>query len=171
MTYSWIPFERFLFGHDEWRSYRAINEIEVYCDLLEHLEERIDDLETRGKDDEVTLINVQAVISSYSIEIAMKSLWALDHPDKPVPHTHDLVKIFDGLEDETKKSLAGLQLTRQELQQMPTPFTSNRYSMEQGGRDIAVYSASLLRDVTQLLRDNLEESKKALFKPPNSSTA
>ena len=112
MTYMKIPFERFLLGHDYWRSYRAINEIEVYCNLLEHLEERIDALETRGQDEEVTLINVQAVISSYPIEIAMKSLWALDQPDKSVPHTHNLVKIFGGLKDETKKSLAGLQLTR-----------------------------------------------------------
>ena len=38
MTYSTIPFERFLFGHDEWRSHRAINEIEIYCELMEHLE-------------------------------------------------------------------------------------------------------------------------------------
>ena len=171
MTYSPIPFERFLFGHDEWRSYRAIAEIEIYCELMEHLEGRIDALEIRGKDEEVTLSNVQAVISSYAIEIAMKSLWALDHPDASVPHIHDLVKIFDGLKDETVKSLKGLQLTRQVLQDMPTPFTSNRYSMEHINRDISVYPAPFLREVTQLLRDKLRESKKSLFNPPQSSTA
>ena len=138
---------------------------------MEHLEGRIDDLATRGAAEDLTLINVQAVISSYAVEIAMKSLWALDHPSKPVPHIHDLVKIFDGLKKETVKALEGLQLTRQVLQEMPTPFTNNRYSMEHGDRDISVYPAPFLREVTQLLSDKLRESKKSLFKPSQSSTA
>ena len=83
-------------------------------------------------DEKAALIDVKAVISSYAIEIAMKSLWALDHPDKSVPHTHDLVKIFDDLKEETKSSLEDLQLTRDVLERMPTPFTNNRYSMEFG---------------------------------------
>ena len=171
MTNGSIPFERLLFGHDEWRSHRAIAEIEIYCELMEHLEGRIDDLATRGAAEEVTLRNVQAVISSYAIEIAMKSLWALDHPDESVPHIHNLVKIFDGLKDETVKSLEGLQLTCQVLQDMPTPFTSNRYSMEQGSREITLYPPPLLGQLTQLLRDKLRESKESLFNPPQSSTA
>lgn len=138
--------------------------------MLEHLQDKIDGLETRGKDEEAALINVQAVISSYAVEIAMKSLWALDHPDKPIPHTHDLVKVFDGLKEETRKSLEGIQLTRQVMEVMPKPFISNRYSMEKGGRDISVYQTSFLRDVAQFLRDKLEESKKTLFKPPKSSS-
>ncbi|MDE0079012.1 MAG: hypothetical protein OXO50_15945 [Caldilineaceae bacterium] len=170
MTHIEIPFERFLFRHDSWRSHRAIDEIEIYCELLEILQDKIDALETRGKDEEITLINVQAVISSYAVEIAMKSLWALDHPDKPIPHTHDLVRVFDGLKEETRKSLEGIQLTRQVMEVMPSPFASNRYSMEQGGRDISVYQTSFLRDVAQFLRDKLEESKKALFKPLKPST-
>ena len=171
MTDGSIPFERLVFGHDEWRSHRAINEIEIYCELMEYLEGRIDVLATPGAAEELTLRNVQTVISSYAIEIAMKSFWALDHPDESVPHIHNLVKIFDGLKDETVKSLAGLQLTRKVLQDKPTPFTSNRYSMEHGSRDISVYPAPFLRDVTQLLSDKLRESKESLFKPPKSSTA
>ena len=66
---------------------------------LDHLQSKIDALEIRGKDEEVTLINVQAVLSSYAVEIATKSLWALDHPDGSSPHTHNLVNIFDQLED------------------------------------------------------------------------
>ena len=97
-----MPIERFLFGNEHWRSYRAINEIEIYCDILENLQNRIDSLETRYKDEEVTLTNVQAVISSYAFEIAMKSLWALDNPADPVPHTHCLPTIFDGLKEETR---------------------------------------------------------------------
>ena len=100
-----IPMERFLFGNEQWRSYRAINEVEIYCDLLKNLQDRIDSLVTRGKDEEVTLTNVQAVISSYAIEIAMKSLWALDNPAECVPHKHNLVIIFDGLQEDTVRSL------------------------------------------------------------------
>ena len=97
MTIISVSFERFAFGNEHWRAYRAMDEIEIYCDLLENLQDRIDSLETRGKDEEVTLCNVQAVISSYAFEIAMKSLWALDNPSETVPPTHDLPTILDGL--------------------------------------------------------------------------
>ena len=158
MTKTTMSRERIFFGYASWRSSDAVGEIEIYCELLDHLQDKIDALETRGKDEEVALLNVQSVISSYAIEIAMKSLWALDHPDEAVPHTHNLVKIFDDLKEETVKSLEGLHLTRKVLQDMPTPFTSNRYSMEHGSRDILVYQAPFLRDVAQLLRDKLRES-------------
>ena len=150
-----MPIERFLFGNEHWRSYRAINEIEIYCDILENLQNRIDSLETRYKDEEVTLTNVQAVISSYAFEIAMKSLWALDNPADPVPHTHCLPSIFDGLKEETVTSLKRLQLTRQMLETLPTPFVSNRYSMESSSRDITVYEVGFLRSVIKLLRGKL----------------
>ena len=166
-----IPFDRFLFGNKHWRSYKAINEIEIYCDLLDILQDRIGSLETRGKDEEVTLTNVQAVIGSYAVEIAMKSLWALDNPTEPVPHTHNLVTIFDGLKEETVRSLKQLQLTREMLKNWPTPFVSNRYSMESGSRDISVYQTRFLRSLMQLLKDKIEETREVLFKPPQASTA
>ena len=166
MTNGSIPLERLLLGNEYWYSYDAVDEIEIYCELLDHLQDKIDALETRGKDEEVTLSNVQAVISSYAIEIAMKSLWALDHPDTSVPHTHNLVKIFDGLKEETVKSLEGLQLARQVLQDMPTPFTSNRYSMEGNGRRISIYQTPFLREFAQLLKDKVEENREALLKSP-----
>lgn len=158
-----ITLNRFFFGHDYWSSGNAIDEIEIYCDLLDHLQDRIDTLEIRGKSEKVTLLNVQAVLSSYAVEIAMKSLWALDHPDGSIPHTHNLADIFDQLEDETKKSLEGLRLNLQTLQEMPKPFTSNRYSMEGEGKKI-VYKAPFLRDFAQLLRDKIEENREALLK-------
>ena len=138
--------------------------------MLDNLRDRIDSLETRGKDEEVTLINVQSVISSYALEIAMKSLWALDNPAKCVPHIHNLVTIFDGLKQETVKSLKRLQLTRDVLKNSPSPFFSNRYSMESRSRDITVYPARFLRSLVELLREKLEETREALLKPPQAPT-
>ena len=166
-----MPIERFLFGNEHWRSYRAIDEVEIYCDLLEGLHGKIDSLETRGKDDEITLTNVQAVISSYAVEIAMKSLWALDNPADPVPHTHCLPMIFDGLKQETVTSLNRLRLTRRGLETSPTPFLSNRYSMESGTRDITVYDTGFLRSLIELLRDKLRDTREWLLEPPQSPTA
>ena len=158
-----VPTERFLFGNEHWRSYRAIDEIEVYCDLLESLDDRIGSLETRGKDEEVTLINVQAVISSYAFEIAIKSLWALDNSPKCVPHIHDLSTFLDGLRDETVQSLKQLQLTKDLLRNHRQPFVSNRFSMEKRSRDITVYPAGFLRFLIELLADKLEETRKRLL--------
>ena len=166
-----ISSKRFLFGSEHWRSYKAINEIKIYCDLLDILQDRISSLETRGKDEEITLTNVQAVISSYAVEIAMKSFWALDNPTDPIPHTHNLVIIFDGLKEETVRSLKPLQLNREVLQNWPKPFVSNRYSMESGSRDITVYQTRFLRSLMQLLRERIDETREALLKPPQTSTA
>lgn len=164
-----FPIERFLFGNENWRSHHAVDEIGVFCDLLDGLQARIDSLQTRGKDEEVTLVNVQAVISSYAIEIAMKSLWALDNSPTTPPrgyNGHDLLKLFDGLKKETIDSLGRLQLTRKNLEIFPSPFPTNRYSMESGSRDIAVYDAGLLRQLAQLLSDKLEQSRNELLMPP-----
>ena len=167
---SWVPFsiKRFMFGNDHWRSHRAINEIEIYCDLLENVQDMIDSLETRGKDEEVALINVQAVLSSYALEIAMKSFWALDHPTECVPHTHKLPHIFggfkekkeeyDGLKEETKKSLAQYSLVSELFDSYPEPFYTSRYSMEGSGREIAVYPVEFLRSLNLALKEKLEES-------------
>ena len=196
-----ISLEQFMFGNRHWRSYRAVDEIEVYCDLLENLQDRIDSLETPGKDEEVTLSNVQAVISSYAFEIAMKSLWALDNSDKSVPHKHDLPYFFDGLGDETVQVLQRLQVTREVLEVEPKPFMSysdsrslspnppmdgariaeggeevtdatvrarNRYSMEHRDRTISVFTFQTLRALAQLVRDKGSESRKSLFRPPQS---
>ena len=110
-----IPIERFLFGNEHWRSHRAIDEIGVYCDLLDGLQDRIDSLQVCSRDEEVTLVNVQAVISSYALEVGIKSLWALDNSPATLPRGrdgHDLLKMFDELKGETLQSLEQLQLTR-----------------------------------------------------------
>ncbi len=167
--HSTIPFERFLFGNENWRSHRAICEMEIYCDLLENLQDRIDSLETRGKDEEVALTNVQAVISSYAFEIALKSFWALDNPAECVPHSHEVTSIFDELKEETKKSLKQFQLTEEVVDYSPKPFQTNRYSMECGDRHITVYPSQFLRPLVQELRDKLKASREAVLKPPQSS--
>ena len=100
-----IPLERVVFGNEHWRSNRAIDEIEVYCDLLDCLQERIEALHTRGKDEEVTLTNVKSMISSYAFEIGLKSLWALDNPADKVTTTHDLLELFGELSEGTVESL------------------------------------------------------------------
>ena len=163
-----VPIERFLFGNENWRSYRAVDEIGVYCDLLDILQARIDSLQTRGKDEDVTLVNVQAVISSYAVEIAMKSLWALDNSPATPPRGrdgHDLLIMFDGLKKETVESLGRLQLTRKVLEDFPSPFPSNRYSMEATSRDIVVYKAGFLKSLAQLLRDNLDQARHPEVRP------
>ena len=162
--------EKLLFVNEDWRSRYAIDEIEVYCDLLEHLQNKIDSLETGDKNQKSALINVQAVTSSYAFELAMKSLWALDNPDKPVPHTHDLVEIFAGLKEETVKALEGYELSLKVLKRTPEPFSSNRYSMESGRVESpkTVYKTPFLRALAQLLRDKLEDSRATLLKSPKT---
>ena len=162
-----IPMERFFFGNEHWRSNRAIDEIAVYCDLLDHLQDRMDALETPGGDEEIALLNTQAVLSGYAIEIAMKSLWALDNTPQKVPREHSLVVIFDGLKQETVESLKRLQLTRKQLERWPKPFVSNRYSMEEGTRDITVYETQFLRSAIQLLQDKIKDTREALTRPPH----
>ena len=163
-----MPIERLLFGNENWRTFRAIDEIEIYCGLVDDLQDRIDTLETRGKDEEASLSNVQAVLSSYAFEIAMKSLWALDNPTQAVPRQHDIVAIFEGFKVETVRSLERLQLSREVLEDWPKPFVSNRYSMENGSRDIAVYKTSFLRALVQLLSCKIEETRMELHRGPQA---
>ena len=161
--------EQFMHGHDYWRSHRAISEIEIYCVLLESVQDRIDSLETHGEYQEAALRNVQAVLSSYALEVAMKSFWALDHPTERVPHTHKLPRIFggykskkeeyDGLKEETKKSLAQYDLVSELFDRFPEPFYTNRYSMEGSGREIVRYPVDFLRSLNVALKEKLEESR------------
>ena len=155
-----IPFERLMFGNENWMSDRAIDEIDVYCDLLENLQGRIDALETRGKDEQVTLVNVQAVISSYAVEIAIKSFWALDNSPESVPHIHNLAKLYEELTADTKESLKPLGFSNDDAWEIPSPFLVNRYSMEQSERTVAVYRAALLRKLMPILCDKIKAARK-----------
>ena len=150
--------EHFVHGHDYWRSHRAISEIEIYCVLLENVQDMIDSLETRGREEAAALRNVQAVMSSYALEVALKSFRALDHPTKHVPPTHNLPRIFRGLKEETKKSLAQYNLVSELFDRFPEPFYTNRYSMEGSGRDIVTYPVDFLRSLNVALKEKLEES-------------
>ena len=163
MPFKSIPTERLLLGNENWLSYIAVNEIEVYCDLLDCLQDKIDTLETRGKDEEIALANAQAVISSYAFEIAMKSLWALDNSPKKVPKTHDLLKIFKRLRADTAEDLSRLELCKNMLKEWPKPFLANRYSMECASREFTVYHPGFLRSLAYLLRDKLEQTRKDLI--------
>ncbi len=156
-----------LIGHDYWRSYKAIDEIKVYCDLLDILENRRADQQNQGRKEPATLLNVEAVIGGYALEIGMKSLWALDNPKGIVRKLgHNLDTVYDELKLDTVDSLIALGLTRALLAKVPKPFESNRYSMEYGGREIVVYDASFLRQLAQLIEDKLDETMKTLITPP-----
>ena len=99
-----FPLERLVLGNEHWSTPGAIDEIEIYCDLLDNLQEKVDALETRRKVEEATLRNAQAFVSSYAFEVAMKSLWTLEHSEKKVSHNHNMLKAFDQLEQATKNS-------------------------------------------------------------------
>ena len=161
-----IPIVRLIFGNEHWRSNRAISEVEIYCDLLEGLQLRHESLATRGKGEEAALTSVDAVISSYAFEIGMKSLWALDNSPKCVPHTHNLLTLFDDLKAETKKSLKQLVLTRYELADCPEPFFSNRFSMEKGNRTSTVYQPQFLRSLSKLVQEKIAQTRYELLRPP-----
>ena len=168
MPFKSIPTERLLLGNENWLSYIAVNEIEVYCDSLDCLQDKIDTLETRGKDEEIALANAQAVISSYAFEIAMKSLWALDNSPKKVPKKHDLLKLLNELKAETVEALSRLELGRDMLKKCPEPFFTNRYSMECASREFTVYHPRFLRSLAHFLRDKLEQTRKELLRPPEA---
>lgn len=164
MSRIMISTERLMNGHEDWRTYIAVEEVEAYCDLLDIVEARIDALPKRGGNEEVTLRNVEAVISSYALEIGMKSLWALDNPDGVVKELgHDLAKLYDGLKPDTRESMKGLGLSKEDLKEFPKPFETNRYSMEKDRKSFVYYETSFLRPVAQLLRDELKQSREALM--------
>ena len=91
MTQISMPIERLIFGNEHWNADKAASEIEAYCYSMGALQNKVDSLETRGKYEEAALINAQAVTSSYALEIAIKSLWAIDNPQGEVKHTHNLL--------------------------------------------------------------------------------
>ena len=159
-----IPVERILFGNEHWRSHRATEEIKVYCNLLDDLQERIDALHQRGTAEESAYVNAKAVISSYALEIGIKSLWALDNPDEKVKQTHNLLWFFGGLNNDTEESLKRIGLTEEVFQkeepfpQFDKPFQQNRYSMESGNRYMVVYETDFLRNLANLVGDKLQLS-------------
>ena len=157
---TWIPFskERFKFGNVDWRSHRAIREIDVYCDLIEMVQGRIDSLESRGGEEEIAFKSVRAVLSSYVLEVTMKSFWALDNPTKCVPYTHDLPTIYKGFKVETTRTLAQYGIVRESFDDFPKPFLTNRYSMEGSTREFVSYRLEFLRSLNLALKQKLEES-------------
>ncbi len=172
MTQISIPIERLIFGNEHWNADKATNEIEAYCYSMDALQARVDSLEARGKDEEAALINAQAVTSSYALEIAIKSLWAIDNPQDKVEHTHNLLLFFDGLRADTKSALSKIGLDRTALESCSKPFETNRFSMERGhpsavggSREFTVYPSSFLGQLAALLRERLEKSRAGMIKP------
>ncbi len=140
--------------NENWSTTNAIEQIEVYCEVLEHLE--ISD-KSSSKDDRHARFNVRAVNSSYAFEIAMKSFWALDNPEDKMIYTHKLLEILNGLRKDTLESLKQIGVTRKSIfRDLKEPFVFNRYSMEGSGiKFCAPYTSQFLRDVNETLKKML----------------
>ena len=156
--------------NESWSTTNAIEQIEVYCEVLEHLE--MSD-KSNSKSDRYARLNVRAVNSSYAFEIAMKSFWALDNPENEMTRTHKLLKIINGLREDTLESLKQIGVTRESIcNGLKEPFIFNRYSMER--REIescdsitsysplmfcAPYTSQFLRDVNETLKKMLAKRR------------
>ncbi len=45
------------------------------------------------------------VLLTFAMELALKAWWAKDYNDIDIPRTHDLLKLFDGLKEDTRTDL------------------------------------------------------------------
>lgn len=45
------------------------------------------------------------VLLAFAMELALKAWWAKENKDSDVPKTHDLLKLFDGLNEDTRTRL------------------------------------------------------------------
>ncbi|MYE40258.1 MAG: hypothetical protein F4X27_08535 [Chloroflexi bacterium] len=140
--------------------------------MIDDLQNKLDLLRD-GRREGAAMVSVQAVISSYALEIGLKSLWALDNAPKSaersgdkVPHIHYLLTIFGGLSEETKEKLEEIGLTRSALEEFPKPFFSNRYSMESRSNSLVSYDSGFLRKLGQLLEETLDLRRKEMLLPP-----
>ena len=156
------PMTRILFGHDYWRSERAANEIDEYVKLLGKLDDEMDNIvSTSGRNvlsrqqEAIPKMTAYAVISGYALEVGIKSLWALEHPSEKVRRTHKLLGFYDQLTPSTKKTLRDMRLTRGELENCPNPFEANRYSMENGTKELMLHDPSFLKSLSLLIRSKL----------------
>jgi hypothetical protein len=159
-----IPFGRIAHGNEHWQVMWAMEEIEVYCGLLDHIDRQIATLDDPRGTDATTLRKAQALLSSYAFEIGMKSIWALDHPGDEVPKHHNLLKAYDDLSPETIIRLEALEFPRSVLTEYSEPFVENRYSMEPARTVFCIYTAVALRGLVGLLCERLEEVRRAQLK-------
>ena len=165
-----IPFDQVVFGNPHWDTPLAIDEIMVYSDLITHLDRQRELLNIHHENEEVALINVQSVLMAYALEIAIKSLWAMDNPGKCMRHTHNLLCFYKGLQSDTVTSLQDLGLTEDLLKKFPRPFETNRYSMEyktpeKYEKELVRVKASFLKQLGKLLREMLEKRREDLGCP------
>ena len=165
-----IPFDQLVFGNPHWDTPKAIDELTVYSYLIDHLDHQIELLNIRHENEEVTLINVQSMLMAYALEIAIKSLWAMDNPDKCMRHNHDLLGFYRGLQSDTVTSLQDLGLTEDSLKRFPRPFETNRYSMEyttpeKYEKELVRVKASFLKQLGKLLRETLKKRREDLGCP------
>ena len=168
-----IPFDQVVFGNPHWNTPLAIDEIMVYSDLITHLDRQRELLNIHHENEEVALFNVQSVLMAYALEIAIKSLWAMDNPDKRMCHTHNLLCFYKSLQFDTVTSLQDIGLTEDSLKTLkkfPRPFETNRYSMEyetpeQYEKKPVRVKASFLKQLGKLLRETLEKRRENLGCP------
>ncbi len=144
----------------EWCSLQAISELQGYCDLVSEWEKEIESTEV-CKDRKCALIDTTAIMSSYALEIAIKSFVSMDSSHAKVECTHDLLKLYDNkdMTEDTRGLLKQAGITRQFLENNRAPFIENRYSMDNNASGkLVTYRASSLRKLVQLLNDKLPEA-------------
>lgn len=113
----------------EWNVFVAINEVQAFSDLIDEWGEETGRREG-CKQRRSGLISTQAIMSSYAFEIAIKTLVWIDNPHEGVEATHDLLKLYRELKEDTKARLEKIGVTYQSLSKDHSPFVKNRYPME-----------------------------------------
>lgn len=74
--------------------------------LQELVKSFVDDVDLSSN---VTLFEGQfiagPVLLAFAMELALKAWWAKENDDSEIPRTHDLLKLFDGLNEDTRTRL------------------------------------------------------------------
>ena len=162
-----IPWDQLVFGNPYWNTPQAIDEIVVYCDLIAHIDCRIASPDIRHENEKATMRDVQLMLMAYALEIAIKSLWAMDNPDKRMCRTHALPDLYKGLQTDTTAAIQELGLTEDRLNSFPCPFVTNRFSMEYQEqekylKEKVIVHASFLKQLGELVRETLNKRREAL---------
>lgn len=141
----------------EWNVPSAITELEGYVTLITEWrkEERSPKISDGRKS---ALFKTRALISGYAVEVAFKTLFVIDNPDKGLEGTHKLLDLYDGLRKETKESLGKTDIHRFYIEVHPQPFFDNRYFMEgERGKKILIHHPKELISLIQIIKERYKQ--------------
>ena len=113
----------------EWCSLQAISELQGYCDLVSEWEKEIESTEV-CKDRKCALIDTTAIMSSYALEIAIKSLFPMDKFTCGSRVYTNLLKLYDNKDMKKIQDFKQAGITRQFLENNRAPFIEKLGSMD-----------------------------------------